>query len=245
MLNKVTIRRFKGIESISIPLGDTIVFAGPNNSSKTSALQALSLWNYAINKWEDKRGKASRAKQRVGVPISRSDLVAPQVGETKYLWNARKVYSAPNRPSMIEILVDGGTAGKEWALGMEIQYSNDEQVLIRPMRSPEHQEERMTIPSAVRELNIVYLPALSGIQQYEEPLTLPSQNKRIGEGRAGDVIRNLIYDVYKNHRSQWEELKEHFIDMFQVQLCEPKLVGGGSQLAVEYHTELPDSAGKN
>ena len=50
MLTKLTIRNFKRFEEVEIELGSPVVFAGPNNSGKTSALQALALWDIGLKR---------------------------------------------------------------------------------------------------------------------------------------------------------------------------------------------------
>ena len=44
MLTKLILKNFKRFEDAEIPLDQTVVFVGPNNSGKTTALQALALW---------------------------------------------------------------------------------------------------------------------------------------------------------------------------------------------------------
>ncbi|MCY4259694.1 MAG: AAA family ATPase [Rhodobacteraceae bacterium] len=69
MLTKLTIRNFKRFESVSVELGNPVVFVGPNNSGKTSAMQALSLWNVGVRRWAEKRaGRSPPGKD----PVSRS-----------------------------------------------------------------------------------------------------------------------------------------------------------------------------
>ena len=41
MLTKLCLRKFKRFEEVEIELGSPVVFVDPNNSGKTSALQAL------------------------------------------------------------------------------------------------------------------------------------------------------------------------------------------------------------
>lgn len=48
MLTKLTIRNFKRFGEVEIELGSPVVFVGPNNSGKTSALQALALWDIGL-----------------------------------------------------------------------------------------------------------------------------------------------------------------------------------------------------
>ena len=45
MLTKLIIRNFKRFTSAEIELGNPVVFVGPNNSGKTTALQAITLWD--------------------------------------------------------------------------------------------------------------------------------------------------------------------------------------------------------
>ena len=56
MLTKLTIRNFKSLRSAEIELGNPVVFIGPNDSGKTSALQALALWDLGRRRWMEKRG---------------------------------------------------------------------------------------------------------------------------------------------------------------------------------------------
>ena len=41
MLTRLRVRNFKMFEELDIELGDRVVFIGPNNSGKTTAMQAL------------------------------------------------------------------------------------------------------------------------------------------------------------------------------------------------------------
>ncbi len=48
-------------------LGNPVVFIGPNNSGKTSALQALALWEIGLKKWNEKReGKSAKRAPKEG-----------------------------------------------------------------------------------------------------------------------------------------------------------------------------------
>jgi len=45
MLTNLSIRNFKRFTNVTIELGSPVVLIGPNNSGKTTALQALALWD--------------------------------------------------------------------------------------------------------------------------------------------------------------------------------------------------------
>ena len=56
MLTESTIRNFKNFENVQFELAERVVLVGPNNSGKTSALQALALWDIGLKRWIEKRG---------------------------------------------------------------------------------------------------------------------------------------------------------------------------------------------
>ena len=55
MLTKLTIGNFKGLADVEIELGSPVVFVGPNNSGKTSAMQALAFWDTGVKRWKERR----------------------------------------------------------------------------------------------------------------------------------------------------------------------------------------------
>ena len=54
MLTRLQIKNFKMLTDCEIELGDSVVFIGPNNSGKSTALQAIALWNIGVKKWAEK-----------------------------------------------------------------------------------------------------------------------------------------------------------------------------------------------
>jgi recombinational DNA repair ATPase RecF len=93
MLTRLVIRNFKTLEEADIPLGQNVVLIGPNNSGKTSALQALALWQTGLREWNSRRAGSSKAKLRVGVTVNRRSLTHTPVSQARYLWNGLKVTS--------------------------------------------------------------------------------------------------------------------------------------------------------
>ena len=79
MLTKLTIRNFKRFGEVEIELGNPVVFIGPNNSGKTSAMQALALWDVGLKRWNEKRLGKSTPEKRPGVTVNCRDLVAVPV----------------------------------------------------------------------------------------------------------------------------------------------------------------------
>ena len=246
MITNVVIRNFKRFESVVIPLGDTIVFAGPNNAGKTTAIQALTAWRLALTKWLEKRGdhQKSKAKQRTGVAITRPDMTAVRLRDVKLLWNRCSVLAEGNRPRLIEILVEGLTGGNKWKFGMELQYQGPEMFYCRPMRLSENSEERMKVPVEAKTITIAHLPPLAGLQTSEERVDERVLQSRISEGRAGDILRNLLLNVAEGQAKDWDQLRNQMSSLFQVELRRPEYVTTG-EIISEYYNGLPNQNGRN
>ena len=116
MLTGLKVRNFKLFEEIDIELDQHVVFVGPNNSGKTTALQALTLWELGKNKWLEKRGGADVPPKRPGVTIGRRDLLALPVPSANLLWrnlstrNVRRDNGEQRTDNvLIEIVVEGNS----------------------------------------------------------------------------------------------------------------------------------------
>ncbi|MCM2479484.1 ATP-binding protein [Serpentinimonas maccroryi] len=64
-MNIITQHQYFQLQAIrfELELGSAAVFIGPNNSGKTTALQALALWDFGWLRWVEKRGKSSPAER--------------------------------------------------------------------------------------------------------------------------------------------------------------------------------------
>lgn len=91
MLNKLKISNFKLFEEVEIELGEQVVFIGPNNAGKTSALQSLALWEMGAKRWLEKRGWGPAPGKRPGVTINRRDMIAIPIPAANLLWRYLRV----------------------------------------------------------------------------------------------------------------------------------------------------------
>lgn len=58
---------------------------GPNNSGKTTLLQALSLWEVGMKKIYEQKGKNSGRTKRVGIAINRKELLSIPVSYSGFV----------------------------------------------------------------------------------------------------------------------------------------------------------------
>lgn len=242
MLTRLTIRNFKRFEAAEVELGSPVVFVGPNNSGKTSALQALALWDIGLKRWNEKRSGRPTPKQRSGAAVNRRDLVAIPMPNANLLWRELHVRDVSNVDGRrrtanvrIEIAVEGVTRDRSWTCGLEFDYGNEESFYCRPLRvSDEKLPKRMPIPEEAAEMTIAFLPPMSGLAATETRLDHGAVNVRIGEARTAEVLRNLCYRIHEDLPEQWEKLVEQVDSLFGAELTPPRYIAERGEITMSY-----------
>jgi ABC-type lipoprotein export system ATPase subunit len=231
VLTKVTIRNFKRFDEVVVELGNPVVFIGPNNSGKTTVLQALALWDIGLRRWNEKRpGQAP--EKRPGVTINRRDLVALPVPNANLLWRDLHV-----RNVRIDILVEGVTNSTRWECGLELDYANEESFYCKPLRVSEGSTpQRMPVPALASLERIAFLPPMSGLAANETRLDPGAINVRLGEGRTAEVLRNLCYEISQSSDGPkgWDLLRSWIHDLFKVGLDAPRYVAERGEITMSY-----------
>ncbi len=241
MLTKLRIRNFKLFEDVEIELGERVVFVGPNNSGKTSALQALALWNAGLRRWMEKRGSGNTPKGRAGVALNRRDLIALPVPTANLLWrdlHVREGYrekgKTKTRNVLIEIDVEGVDAGQTWITRLEFDYANEESFYCRSRLGDDGL--RYEVPTAAAELRLAYLPPMSGLAASETRLDEGATQVRLGEGRTAEVLRNLCWQALQREGDAWPRIVERMNTLFGVTLDEPQYVRERGEIVMTFRT---------
>ncbi|MDA8002181.1 MAG: AAA family ATPase [Alphaproteobacteria bacterium] len=254
MLTKITIRNFKLFKEVEIPLGNGFVLIGPNNSGKTSALQALTLWHAGLQKLVERHSAKGLQDmlQRPGITVNRLDLIPLPVVEVDSIWFKRKVRKGRNENTQIELIVEGITQGKSWKCGLEFEYASAETLYCRPLRTntPSVRYEhvngkkkkvkipRMEVPEASMEVRVAFLPPMSGLASEEALVQKGQINVLTGQGQTAAVLRNLCYRVYTNendvNQKNWQSLVCHIKELFGVVINAPKLLSTRGTVTMDY-----------
>ncbi len=222
MIRKVILRRFKGFKEVTFDLPGHVVLAGPNNSGKTTLLQAIAVWNLALGAWlqrnelelqdlQDLKGPLFPSGPKLEtVPIARQAFVAVPLRSFDLLWHDRGYEKS------IEIEVQGTTG---WSLRVELLPDTTEQIYIRLSKT--------TRPDllALNSIRTAFVPPMSSVA-LEEPLyanqlTLDALLARI---RAGDVLRNLLYQASVQGEA-WREICASVARLFGYELLTPDASG--------------------
>lgn len=219
-ITRVVIRNFKSFSNVSFDIDNYIVIAGPNNSGKTTLLQAIATWHLALTRWRElndyQRHGGAYAKQ----PITRQTFYSVPLRTFDLLWHQRSM----NKEMEIEVSFDG------FCVPMEIIGDSKEQIYVRPLRSvePAHLKQQDNFPEPV------FVPAMTGLGTEEPVYQPPKINKLLGQGKPGDVLRNLLIEANQD-QDAWESLTSSLKKMFGYILLPPN--ADGAEIIAEYqHT---------
>lgn len=248
MLTRIKIRNFKRFDDVDVELDKAVVLIGPNNSGKTTALQAIALWDIGIRRWNEKRkGKSSR-KERPGVTVNRRDLVSIPVPDANLLWRnlhvrdvrRSKENGKPRQKTenvRVDIIVEGVTLDKAWSCGLEFDYANEESFYCRPLRV-DNGPERMSVPDEVGSARVAFLPPMSGLADREFKKEPGEIGVLIGQGQTAQVLRNLCWQIFTNKESgHWDDLVRHIRTLFGVVLLAPQYIAERSEITTAYKDE--------
>ncbi len=232
MITKFIISNFKRIKSAELELGDAVVFIGPNNSGKTTALQALALWDVGWRRWAEKRDRSTPGK-RPGVTINRRDLYSIPVPSARLLWkdlHTQDTSKQRTEKTYIVLTAEGIHDDKPWVCALEFYYANEESFYCRLRDSADG-----VIPEGARHHSVVYLPPMSGLAEREYRKEQGEIKVLIGEGQTAQVLRNLCWQLFSmEDKRAWRQLADHIDDLFHIRLDEPKYIKERSELSLTY-----------
>ncbi len=236
MITRFTIRNFKRLQHATLDLGSAAVFIGPNNSGKTTALQALALWDIGWRRWAEKRDR-SAASDRPGVTINRRDLFAIPVPNAKLLWadlhtqdSSRKGSEAKTEKVYISLTAEGDHAGAPWRCALDFYYANEESFYCR-LRDGDGGK----VPEGARQHAVVFLPPMSGLAEREYRKEQGEISVLIGEGQTAQVLRNLCWQLHsRSDQGAWRTLRDRIEAMFSIRLNPPIYIKERSELSQTY-----------
>ena len=208
MIRSVRIRGFKRFRAVEFRLPGHVVLAGPNDTGKTTLLQAVASWALALRRWRELNDFNRRNGYR-RAPIARQAFLAVPLRSFDLLWTDRQYRGRIE----IELRHDAG-----WAVTMELIADSTEHIYVRPARE--------TAPSALREVDLqtIFIPPMTGIGTEEPVFQPPKIEQLLGLGRPGEVLRNLLADASVD-RSAWGALQAAIGTLFGYRLLPPDTAG--------------------
>ena len=221
LISYVKISNFKSFgENIRIEFSEPSVIIGPNNSGKTSVLQALAMWNMGIKTWFREKGQG-KSKSKMGTSINRLNITQVPIQAAKYFWQNAFVRAA-NLLVELKITVGMVFEGKIQECTIVFKYFNAESIYCFPDETSLDIEGLLAYAS---ELDVKILYPMSGIAR-EEPLIAEGRiDVLVGQGQTSEVLRNICYKIVendqKNQTNDWAIVTDLMKKLFGIELLKP------------------------
>ena len=204
MLRKVEVKNFKVFGEQTFEMPKHLVVVGPNNSGKTSLLQAIATWSEIANHWFETNPDFARLDDGsyATAELNLRLFDAVQLADFPHLWRNKQV----EEPICIWL------EAETWRVGFEIVHAGMQLSGVRPAKgvSEEHLERCKERPPAV-----VYVPPVSRLAVTEVPITQDGVRANVRRGRISAVLRNVLFHVSRDD-SKWERLQDIVREFFRL-----------------------------
>ncbi|MEO5333781.1 MAG: AAA family ATPase [Magnetococcus sp. YQC-5] len=236
-ITRLTLKNFKSVDEQVYDFQQFDLLIGCNNSGKSTALQALAIWQFCVDQFHHSSRSGSK-----GIQVVLPNFTALPVPEFNLLWKDRTDRAYPmgedgkRRQEFILIHIDvswrngAGTPGR---FGVELRYHSPQTIYAIPSGGWEtfRQADSSGMPQ------IAYIPPFSGLEPTEKRLDISPIRQQVGKGQPGSVLRNLLLSVVtpssgvaassrsakRSHSSpEWQELAAKIKQWFSVDLRPPE-----------------------
>jgi len=209
MIHKVIIQNFKKFGRLEFDLSDHMVIAGPNNSGKTSILQAIATWSELSSQWL--KNSPNLAREDDGnYPTIKLNLLrfysVPLIN-FDHLW--------PDKDIQKSVVIWLHTS--DWNIGFELIYHYKEMALLRPLKEVDEVDLKKFLNDPI---SPIYIPPHSGIDLEEPPYDRRIISPSLARAQSGRILRNLVWIVSQD-KIKWENLQRVIRSFFGYELEDP------------------------
>ena len=244
MIHKLILKNFKRIKSEVFEFHDFDLIVGANNSGKSTALQALAIWQYSVNQFQIAKKKGSRGIQVVlpnftALPLPEFNLLWTDRTDREYISGDTKTDKKKQNYIYIEIDVYWHDEENiEQNFCVQMRYQSPQAVFAIPEGDWANFTEKMNLPSFPK---IVYVPPFSGLEPHESWIDDGNIRQQIGKAQPGSVLRNLLYRVIDrddtpiSKNEDWQEIESRIKEWFGIDIKIPSYEKGiSTEIIAEY-----------
>lgn len=243
MIHKLILKNFKKIKEETFLLSNFDLIVGANNSGKSTALQALAIWQYCVDQFRVSKKKGVR-----GIQVVLPNFSVLPLPEFNLLWTDRtdrEYKDIANKPgkSQIYIYIEidvywKNTIGEEKHFCVWLRYQSPQSVYAIPK---DGWPDFLNICDDDSFPRIVYVPPFSGLEPHEKWIDDGNVRQNVGKAQPGSVLRNLLYRVIdervdgRNVPDEWKTIVGKIKEWFDVDLMLPEYEKGiSTEIIVEY-----------
>jgi predicted ATPase len=225
-IHYLKIQHFKVFgDEVTINFENPTILIGANNSGKTTAIQALALWSWALRIWfEKKKNTKSSAERNKGVALNRLEIAQVPIKEVRYFWNNAKVRQNSNDNIGLTLKVGVAFNHQVQEVGMVFKYHSLDLMYCQPTEESFNVDGLLEFASQLK-INLLY--PMSGIGDKEYVFQEDAIRSLIGIGQTANVIRNICYNLYTKNKKDWDYLVELMKTLFAITLKAPFLRATG------------------
>ena len=243
MIHKLILKNFKRIANETFDFNNFDLIVGANNSGKSTALQALAIWQYCVDQFNLQTRKGSRGIQVVlpnftALPLPEFNLLWTDRTDREYVVDASKKSGKAQNYIYIEIDVYwNDEENVEQNFAVQMRYQSPQAVFAIPKGDWKNFAAKNALPSFPK---IVYVPPFSGLEPHEKWMDDGNIRQQTGKAQPGSVLRNLLYRVIDRphvniaDNADWSEIVLKIKDWFGVDLLLPQYEKG---ISTEIHME--------
>jgi AAA domain, putative AbiEii toxin, Type IV TA system len=230
VIRLVKLKGFKRFGEIEFNIPGHIVLAGPNNTGKTTLLQAIAAWELGFRKWREMNDLNPRKNGYRWQELERLAFSAVAVRSFDMLWKNRQ----RQQPFEIGLQVDGLPL-----VTMEFKFQSGGSMRVRPMVAPAVTAQVLQHPNL--QIRSTFIPAMSGLAREERRLADDEAiDDLLAQGRPGEILRNLMVKAHRDEDG-WRLLNSSVGRLFNYELLPPQ---AGAQLVCEYRQRDVEGAPK-
>ena len=202
VITKVSFHRFKQFRDQSFDLRPGVsLLGGGNNAGKSTILHGLAVWEFCRTAIEMERGPdtfvAGHGGQGLGLG---DDEFSPiNVPSLKHLWSNLKTQKDGEPDGYtLKIRSEWDANGSPRYLEFGLSLAND-RLFVKTTSS--------NLAAGDRIPRVAYLPPFAGMTDRETRTTGAIRRRRIGEGLAGAVLRNILLDMQERNVRERRRLR--------------------------------------
>lgn len=217
LISSITIRRFKQLLDITVPLSQLTVLVGANNSGKSSVLQAV---HFAVSLSQSAKlaGGVNWRNDQYELSLNPAQLLYTPIADVMALATGGRLAEA--KAQQVETVFHSQD-GQSCTVAISRGRNRNVAISITG-RTLGEQLQDMSKPFSV------YAPGLAGVPKEELFMSAGRVRRIVARGDANLVLRNVLW-MLKRNNEQWQRFQEDISEIFP-----------GVSIEVEFNAETDE-----